>query len=125
MDDKTLISSLLASYRRQLVLYKNLTAIVQKTLSQVVLTRGDVSGLKTSFEKKQLILDDIVKERTASEECVKLWQVRKNGIAQSAQSKELDSVLQATQSAIGEFLEAEEQLKKYLEHVVKKGAAVS
>lgn len=120
-----MISSLLASYRRQLVLYKNLTAIVQKTLSQVVLTRGDVSGLKTSFEKKQLILDDIVKERTASEECVKLWQVRKNGIAQSAQSKELDSVLQATQSAIGEFLEAEEQLKKYLEHVVKKGAAVS
>lgn len=90
-----------------------------------MLTRGDVTGLKTSFEKKQTVLDDIVKERTCSEEHVKLWQVRKNQIAQSAQSKELDSVLHQTQIAIGEFLEGEEQLKKYLEHVVKKGMAVS
>jgi len=125
MDDKTLILALLSSYRRQLVLYKDLVIIVQKTLSQVVLTRGDVTGLKTSFEKKQTVLDDIVKERTCSEEHVKLWQVRKNQIAQSAQSKELDSVLHQTQIAIGEFLEGEEQLKKYLEHVVKKGMAVS
>jgi len=55
-------------------------------------------------------------------DCVVLWQERKAGLKQSTQSQELDELLKATQLVIKEFLEYEEQLKKYLEHVTKKGS---
>jgi hypothetical protein len=124
VDDKTLIAGLARSYTHQLELYKTLTALVQKTLSQVVLSRGDLSGLISVFAKKQELIDTIVKARQDIDAGVRLWQERKAGLRQSAQSRELDELLKKTQYAISEFLEYEEQLKKYLEHVIKKGTTV-
>jgi hypothetical protein len=124
-DTTSLIATLAASYRRQLEMYRTLTALVQKTLSQVVLSRGDVSGVMDSFTRKQELIDAIVKERENVGDCVVLWQERKAGLKQSTQSQELDELLKATQLVIKEFLEYEEQLKKYLEHVTKKGSPVS
>jgi hypothetical protein len=125
MDDKTLIAALTATYKKQLDLYRALSALVQKTLSQVILTRGDIAGIMDNFTQKQQLLDAIVKERTGAEENVALWQARKAGVQKSDQTRQLDAVLQDTQVVIKEFLDGEEQLKKYLEHVVKKGSAVS
>jgi hypothetical protein len=125
MDDTTLISALQASYKRQLSQYRSLASLVQKTLSQVVLTRGDMSGLVANFAQKKAILESILKERAEAEPLVLLWQERKAAIPKTAQTAQLDSLLSNTQSVIREFLEGEEQLKKYLEHVVKRGKAVS
>jgi multidrug resistance efflux pump len=125
VDTTSLIATLAASYRRQLEMYRTLTALVQKTLSQVVLSRGDVSGVMDSFSRKQELIDAIVNERENIGDCVVLWQERKAGLKQSPQSQELDELLKATQLVIKEFLEYEEQLKKYLEHVTKKGSPVS
>jgi hypothetical protein len=125
VDNKTLIAGLTRSYTHQLELYKTLTALVQKALSHVVLSRGDLSGLIPVFTKKQELIDTIVKERQEMDPSVRLWQDRKADLRQSAQSQELDELLKTTQSAIFEFLEYEEQLKKYLEHVLKKGTTVS
>lgn len=124
-DDKHLIDTLTASYTRQLELYKTLTTLVQKTLSQVVLARGDLSGLMPGFTKKQELIDAIVNERQGVEQSVRLWQDRKSSLRKSARSLELDRLLTATQSAITEFLGYEEQLKKYLEHAMKKGNPIS
>jgi hypothetical protein len=123
MDDTTLISSLQVSYKRQISLYQSLASLVQKTLSQIILTRGDVSGLMGNFAQKKDLLDSILKERAESEPLVALWQKRKADVPLNAQTAQLDSMLQKTQSVIQEFLEGEEQLKKCLEHVVKKGNA--
>jgi hypothetical protein len=125
MDDSTLISALQESYNRQLSLYQSLASLVQKTLSQVVLTRGDVSGLMGNFAQKKGLLESILKERAETEPLVRSWQERKAMVPQSDQTARLDSLLSKTQSVIREFLEGEEQLKKYLEHVVKRGNAVS
>jgi hypothetical protein len=123
MDDTTLISSLQVSYKRQISLYQSLASLVQKTLSQIILTRGDISGLMGNFAQKKDLLDSILKERAESEPLVALWQKRKADVPLNAQTAQLDSLLQKTQSVIQEFLEGEEQLKKCLEHVVKKGNA--
>jgi hypothetical protein len=125
MDDSTLISSLVESYRRQLVLYQNLTALVQKTLSQVILSRGDVSGLMGDFGRKKSLLEEILKERAAAESLVVSWQQRKATVPKSDRTAQLDSLLVKTQNVIREFLDGEEQLKKCLEHAVRKGNAVS
>jgi hypothetical protein len=125
MDDTTLISELVASYERQLSLYQELASVVQKTLSQVILTRGDVSGLMGNFTQKQKLLDRILKERANAQPLVTRWQERKAGIPPDSRTGRLDTLLQKTQTVIRGFLDAEEQLKKYLEHVVKKGSAVS
>lgn len=125
MDDTTLISELVASYKRQLSLYEELASVVQKTLSQVILTRGDVSGLMGNFAQKQKLLDGILKERANAQPLVTQWQERKAAIPPDGRTARLDALLQKTQSVIRGFLDAEEQLKKYLEHVVKKGSAVS
>jgi hypothetical protein len=125
MDDTTLISALQASYKRQLSLYQSLASLVQKTLSQVVLTRGDISGLVASFARKKALLESILGERAEAEPLVREWQQRKATVTQGVPTAQLDSLLSKTQSVIRDFLDGEEQLKKYLEHVVKRGNVVS
>jgi hypothetical protein len=125
MDDTTLISALTLSYERQLSLYRDLAVLVQKTLSQVILTRGEIGGCKENFSQKQVILECILKERAEAEPLVAQWQARKAQVKNDDGATRLDSLLSKTQAAIREFLDAEEQLKKYLEHVVKKGSVVS
>lgn len=120
-----MISELVVSYERQLALYEELSSVVQKTLSQVILTRGDVSGLMGNFARKQDLLDGILKERAGAQPLVAMWQDRKAGVQQDGRTAMLDGLLLKTQTVIRGFLDAEEQLKKYLEHVVKKGGAVS
>jgi len=125
MDDSTLISALVESYGRQLLLYQSLTALVQKTLSQIILTRGEISGLMGEFGRKKVLLEDILKERAAAEPLVASWQDRKAAVPKSERTAQLDLLLSKTQTVIREFLDGEEQLKKCLEHAVKKGNAVS
>jgi hypothetical protein len=120
-----LIFALVSSYKRQLDLYRALSALVQRTLSQVVLTRGDISGLMGNFTRKRQLLDSIENERATVDGTARLWQERKAGVPKDSRTQELDGVLQTTQSVIREFLDGEEQLKKYLEHVMKKGTKVS
>jgi len=122
MTDVMLTTTLIDSYKRQLTMYTELGALVQKTLSQIVLTRGDVSGIMLNFVRKQVLLDGIIKERNQTEQSVQLWQERKYLMEQNEHTAELDSVLMRIQSAIQEFMVGEEQLKKYLEHVVQKGS---
>jgi hypothetical protein len=125
MDDAKLISELVASYERQFALYEQLAEVVQKTLSQVILTRGDVSGLMGNFAQKEKLLNGILQERTNAQPFVTLWQERKATVPKDGRTARLDALLEKTQSIIRKFLDSEEQLKKYLEHVVKKGSAVS
>lgn len=123
MDNKTLIFTLIESYKKQLSLYRRLIEIVQKALGQIVLTRGDTTALMSAFSQKQELLDAIVNERASAEQAARLWKERKGAIPQGPDTRELDELLAKTEAAIREFLEGEEQLKKYLEHMMKKGAA--
>jgi hypothetical protein len=123
VDNKTLIFTLIGSYKKQLSLYRRLIEIVQKALGQIVLTRGDTSVLMSAFSQKQELLDAIVNERASAEQAARLWKERKGTIPQGTDTRELDDLLAKTEAAIREFLEGEEQLKKYLEHMMKKGAA--
>jgi hypothetical protein len=123
VDNKTLIFTLIESYKKQLSLYRRLIEIVQKALGQIVLTRGDTTALMSSFSQKQELLDAIVNERASTDEAARLWRERKGTLPQGPDTRELDDLLSKTEAAIREFLEGEEQLKKYLEHMMKKGAA--
>jgi hypothetical protein len=99
--------------------YQELSGLVQKTLGQLVLSRGDVTQVMENFTHKQKILDMIVEERGRISGPVQLWQERKKGIKDGPASDELDVLLKKTAAAISEFLDGEAQLKRYLEHVKK------
>jgi hypothetical protein len=112
------VTALIGSFSRQQKLYRSLCDIVHKILSQLVLTRGDVSSVMTLFEQKQNILAAIEKERSENTDAVEAWQQKKN--SQESPSQELESVLAEMQHVIKEFLDAEDQVKRYLEHMVHK-----
>jgi hypothetical protein len=124
MTDAEMLDALIISYKKQLLSYKDMAAIVQKTLSQVVLSRGDIASVMANMTEKQKHLDRIVKERDSINTFVKDWQKRKQAIGINQKTIELDDLLSQIQTAIRTFLESEEQLKKYLEHVVRKGSSV-
>jgi hypothetical protein len=119
MTDSDLISSLSSSFAKQLAWYCELSELVQKTLGQLVLSRGDVTLVMDNFTRKQKVLDMIVEERGRIGGTVDLWQHKKKEIKACQASDELDALLKKTAAAISEFLDGEEQLKRYLEHVKK------
>jgi hypothetical protein len=119
MTESELISILSSSFSKQLAWYRELSELVQKTLGQLVLSRGDVAQVMENFTRKQNVLDMILEERARISGPVDLWQQRKKDIKSGQASDDLDSLLKQTASAISEFLEGEEQLKRYLEHVKK------
>lgn len=120
MDDNLLISELTASFTKQLEWYKSLDQLVQKALSAMVLSRGDVSSVMPNVSKKQDLLNEIVAERTRIQDQAREWQERKSSIASSPESENLNNLLEQIGSAIKAFLKSEEQLKTYLEHLIKR-----
>jgi hypothetical protein len=124
MDDALIISQLTDSYSRQVAWYRDLSALVQKTLSQLVLSRGNVAGVMANFEKKQRIFSQIAAERLRISDVAAQWQVRKASVTSCAGADALNGLLGTAQTTIREFLDAEDQLKKYLEHIARpRGAA--
>jgi hypothetical protein len=119
MDDRTVISLLSASYSRQLRLYEELIILVNKTLGQLTLSRGNVAGVMGNFEKKQKLIEEIVSERRAMGAAASLWKNRKNTAPPSRDRNELEGFLLKTEIAIKEFLDVEDQLKRYLEHATR------
>jgi hypothetical protein len=120
MDDVTLVSTLSESYQRQLLWYMELADLVQKIMSQLILSRGNVAGVMEYFSRKQKIFDMIVEERNSISEQSILWQDRKHGLAGSEDVDNLNTLFDSTACAIKKFLEIEDQLKTYLEQVTHK-----
>ena len=116
MDYSKLIEELTQSFTSQIEIYKQLQVIVQKTLGQIALSRGDFSGVMGLFEEKQKLLEKIEKERENSYKSVETWQKEKDTIPHSDERDHLDRTLAETEKVIKDFLETEDQLKKYLEH---------
>lgn len=122
MEENTtaVINELCDSYRIQLGFYKALSETVQKILSKLILSRGDLSALKTDFAEKKRFLDQIEAERIKTAGQVKAWQDVKAIHGETSEAKELDGILRETENTIKRFLDGEEQLKKYLERILQK-----
>jgi hypothetical protein len=116
MDDITIISLLSTSYSRQLRLYEELILLVNKTVGQLALSRGNVAAVMGDFDKKQKLIDAIADERSKISAPAELWHKRKHDVAPSPALIELENLLAKTERAIKAFLEVEDQLKRYLEH---------
>ena len=116
MDYSRVITKLTESYTRQHERYMELHVIVQKILGQIAISRGDFSGVMGLFEKKQQLLDVIEKEREAIKPDIEYWQNEKKFITASEAVTRLNTILAETESSIKSFLEAEDQLQRYLEH---------
>ncbi|NLG17663.1 MAG: hypothetical protein GX556_10070 [Fibrobacter sp.] len=118
-NDTILIQELADSFRRQLQWYRELRDLVRKILGRLVLSRGDISGVIAGLEKKKDLLENIQNERSRTSAMVEKWQSRK-GLMEVGETQALDEVLEQTGTAIREFLDEEEQLKKYIESIVNK-----
>lgn len=121
-NDTILIRELTNSYTLQFGWYQELRELVQKTLGKLILSRGDISGVISGLEKKSKLLDTIEAERNRTSEYVKKWHERKKHI-EAKDAEELNSVLMKIETAIKDFLNEEDQLKKYIEHLLNKGNA--
>ena len=120
MDCSLLVEGLIQSFTSQVELYKKLIVIVQKILGQMAISRGNFSSVMGFFEEKQKLLEQIEKERDRSKKSVEIWQKEKERIPDSEQTAHLDTILAETEKVIKEFLDIEDQLKKYLEHNMNK-----
>ncbi len=118
MDYSPLIDDLIQSYSGQLGRYNELKILGQQILGQMALSRGDFSGVMRFFEKKQKLLKLIEEEREGAKDNIARWQKEKNSIPPSEKTARLDAVLADTEKAIKEFLETEDELKKFLEHTL-------
>jgi hypothetical protein len=115
-----IIRELKESFCRQLCYYRDLRDIVQKLVSDLILSRVDVGGIKEDLERKRELLACIERERASIADHVGIWQERKGNLGASADAQELDGVLRETEKMIRNFLDGEAQLKKYFEHVLSK-----
>lgn len=115
-----MISELCDSYRIQLGFYNALSETVQKILSKLILSRGDLSAFKSDFAEKKRFLDHIEAERIKTAGQVKAWQNAKTIHGETPEARELDGILSETENAIRKFLDGEEQLKKHLERILQK-----
>lgn len=119
-NDTEIIRELCDSYRIQLGFYNALSATVQRILSRLILSRGDLSALKTDFAEKKRFLEKIEAERLKTAPQVKIWQDTKSFHGETKEALELDGILRETGDTIRKFLDGEEQLKKHLERILQK-----
>ena len=115
------VKELTRSYSLQVELYKKLNAIVQKIYGQLVLSRGDLTGVIAQFEEKQKLLNTIAAERERTQQSAEAWQQQKADAPKSEETAELDSVLAETETTIKTFLASEQQLERYLKHLAGNG----
>jgi hypothetical protein len=120
MNEPDVVSVLSTSFAKQLGWYRELSQLVHKTIGKLVLTR-DISQVMENFAQKQKILDLIVAERGAMSGFLETWRQTKNKTSGDARTAGLNAVLDTTAAEISEFLEAEGQLKRLLEHYKKTG----
>lgn len=121
MDDRALIQTLCSSFEKQQAWYSELTKLVQASLSKMVLSRGDMAGVMDTMARKQRIIEEIGNERERMKDLVGAWNQRKTELESVPEGKELDRILAQTQKTIQAYLAGENQLKKYLEHLMEKG----
>jgi hypothetical protein len=119
-NETIIIRELCDSYRLQLGFYKGLSKTVQRILSKLILSRGDLSALKNDFAEKKHFLDLIEAERLKTAPQVKIWQETKSQSKKNKEALELDGILNETETTIKTFLDGEEQLKKHLERILRK-----
>lgn len=119
-NDKILIQQLTAVLNSQLKHYREMRDLVSKVLSRVILSRGDLNGVIVCLEKKKELLDVIESERQKSSDLFIQWQNRKDIIRDDPAIAEMNSVLDQTEITIREFLDEEEQLKRYIEKSISK-----
>lgn len=67
----------------------------------------------------------IAEEREKIKETADLYKQRKDHMESSLSKNDLDCLLAKSESVIKEFLEGEEQLKRYLEFIMEKGESVT
>ena len=115
-----IIKELCDSYRIQLGLYNALCETAQRILSRLILSRGDLSALKTDFAEKKRYLERIEAERQKAAPQVKKWIDTKALHGETKEALELDGILSETENIIKRFLDGEEQLKKHLERLLQK-----
>jgi hypothetical protein len=119
-NNAVIIKELCDSYRIQLGFYNDLGDTVQRILSKLILSRGDLSALKTDFAEKKRFLEQIEAERLKIAPQVKKWQDTKAFHGETKEALELDGILYETGNTIKKFLDGEEQLKKHLERILQK-----
>jgi hypothetical protein len=122
-NDTLIIRELKESYGTQLRYYSALADTVGRIISRLVLSRGDFGSIKTDLSEKVRLLECIEQERTRTAGHVRLWQERKEQIATRSDARDLDDVLQETQKVIRNFLDGEEQLKQYIEGILRKAVS--
>ena len=121
MEYAKLGAELTRSYLLQLNNYKKLNALGQKILGQIVLSRGDFASTMHLFEDKKKIIDEITSERGRIASQSSTWQKNKPKIVDSVDVTKLDNILLETENAIKQFLDSEEQLKKYVSRLTSVG----
>ena len=122
-NDTLLIRELSDSFRMQLDYYKALSGIVRKIMTRLVLSRGNFGVIGPDLAEKQRLLVCIEGERSRTAHQVQSWQERKKGFASTPDAIELDTVLQETERVIRDFLDGEDQLRKYIEGLLRKSAS--
>jgi hypothetical protein len=122
-NDTLIIRELKDSYLQQLLYYTVLTETVRTILGRLVLSRGDFGSVSTGLAEKRRLLNSIEEERTRTAGHVRLWQECKDRFSGTVAAQEFDGVLQKTEKKIRDFLDAEEQLKNYIESILRKATS--
>jgi hypothetical protein len=121
MDNKAiLVRELTDTFSHQVQMYRELTTLVQRMIGNLVLSRGDMSGLLSSMEKKKKMLELIETERHSHSDAIMRWQSLKNNVTMTPEVNILEKVLEDTGCAIKEFINQEEQLRTYIEKCLQK-----
>jgi hypothetical protein len=118
MDASSVVALLSDSFSRQLLWYEELTRIDRKALSQLVLSRGDMTSVMTSMLQKRSIIEKIEQERAIIKESAEYYKENKARMASSALKDEWERILARSEAAMKEFLEGENQVKRYLEFMM-------
>jgi hypothetical protein len=122
-NDTLVIRSLKDSYRRQLLYYKALGDIVRKIMTRLVLSRGDFGLIKVELAEKQRLLGCIEGERAKTAPQLQRWREYKQRMESDADAREFDEILREIETIIRDFLDGEDQLKKYIEGIIRKTAS--
>ncbi|MBD3316859.1 MAG: hypothetical protein GF344_13815 [Chitinivibrionales bacterium] len=117
---RSLIDTLVESFGRQNEYYGQLEKLVRKILGKVVLSRGDLTGVMPLIAEKQRLMEAISTERERTRSETERWQREKEHCDSCPETKRLDAILSETQEVIGRYLEGEEQLRTYLQHLMPK-----
>ncbi|MFP4416704.1 MAG: hypothetical protein ACLFSB_05495 [Chitinispirillaceae bacterium] len=116
-----LVDNLTESYTIQRDLYRRLTTLGQRILGQLSVSRGDVSTVMPLFQEKQQLLEQISVVRERSQQESLLWQQKKDSAGRNPAAQTLNAVLDEVQRSIQRFLATEDQVKRYLEHLMSSG----